>query len=265
MSGRLERCYRLLLRLYPSDYRDKRSEELIDTLMPASGRFPVREISALVAGAFTARALRARATRVPWWADGLHLGVFVLTVFQLARTVNPLPNKPMWFAGAIILTVLIARGRVRLALPLSLVVFGVVPQGWTPSIRGGVIIVGLAVLAIWPGKGLAKRSWAWLLIPAFWLLAPVGSIGLYSEPPWLVFRLGVEALLLVWAAWATMAARDARWALAGAIYVWTGLALFQFGGGDLTWHSTRDFLYWGGSSLLVLVAFAMARRSRRVI
>ncbi|MGW0194388.1 hypothetical protein [Nonomuraea sp. NPDC003201] len=132
------------------------------------------------------------------------LALFVLTVFQLARTVNPLPDKPMWFAEAIILTVLIARGRVRLALPLSLVVFGVLPQGWTPSIRG-------------------------------------------------------------WAAWATMAARDARWALAGAIYVWTGLALFQFGGGDLTWHSTRDFLYWGGSSLLVLVAFAMARRSRRVI
>ncbi|MET9249579.1 hypothetical protein [Nonomuraea sp. NPDC003709] len=106
MSGRLERCYRLLLRLYPGDYRDKRSEELIDTLMLTSGRFPVREIAALVAGALTARALRARATRV----DSID-----------PRRCDRRPGRP-----------------------------------------GDM-----------PGKGLAKRSWAWLLIPAFWALAPV--------------------------------------------------------------------------------------------
>jgi hypothetical protein len=190
----------------------------------------------------------------------------VLTVAQLAKAVNPLHQRPMWCVEAIILLVLIARGRGRLALPLSLVVFGVLPYGLTPWIRPGVIIAGLAVLAVWPGKGLAKRSWAWLLVPAFWWwLAPVGSFSLYSGLPWVPVRLGVEALLLVWAVWATMAARDARWALASAIYVWTSLALFQFGGGDLTWHSTRDFLYWGGSSLLVLVSVGMARRSKRVI
>ncbi|MEV0350683.1 hypothetical protein AB0H88_33280 [Nonomuraea sp. NPDC050680] len=264
MSGRLERCYRLLLRLYPKDYRDEHGEELIGTLILASGRFPVREMSALVAGAFTARALQARTTRVPWWADGLHLGVFVLTVFELSGAPDPL-HRPMWWAEAITLLVLTARGWVRLALPLSLVVFRVLPDGWTPTIRTCVIIAGLAVLSIWPGKGLAKRSWAWLLIPAFWWLAPGGSFGLYSGLPWVLLKLGVEALLLVWAIWATMAARDARWALASAIYVWTGLALFQFGARGLAWHSTRDFLYWGGSSLLVLISLAMARRSKRVI
>ncbi|MFC7646448.1 hypothetical protein ACFQX6_42130 [Streptosporangium lutulentum] len=121
------------------------------------------------------------------------------------------------------------------------------------------------MLAVWPGTGLTRRSWAWPLIPAFFWLPSIGRFGLYAMAPEAQISTGIEVLLLGAALWATVIARDARWTLASAIYAGTGLALFQFDGqwGFLPWHSTRDYLYWGLVSLLVTASVVAARRTRR--
>ncbi|GAA4199294.1 hypothetical protein GCM10022252_50830 [Streptosporangium oxazolinicum] len=272
MSGRLEACYRRLLLLYPKDYRDRHGEELIGTLILASRRdtasIPrrplIREMAALMSGAFAAHALEARRTRAPWWADGLHLAVLALIVAEFSMA-GP-ARFPLGTETSIALLLLVTLGWVRPALPLALFVFEVLTP-LEPSIRSHVIVVGLAVLAVRPGKGLTRRSWTWALIPAFFWLPSVGRFGLYAHAPWAQVSTGIDVLLLGAALWATLIARDPRWTLASAIYAGTGLVLFQFDGqwAYLPWHSTRDYLYWGLVSLLVTASVVAARRTRRRI
>ncbi|GLW08822.1 hypothetical protein Misp01_39520 [Microtetraspora sp. NBRC 13810] len=262
MTRRRETWYRRLLLLYPRGFRDRQGEELVGTLMLATHRFPIRETAALLTGAFAAHATEARRTRTPWWADGLHLAVLALTVTELAAQ-GP-PRSQFGTEGAIVLVLLLLRGWVWPALPLALFVF---TAAGTSSILIGVVLACLAVLALWPGTGLTRRSWGWSAIPAFFWLPSAGAFGLYAFQPWALVSVGIDALLAGAALWATVAARDARWALASAIYVGTGLATFQLEDrwGYLPWHSTRDFLYWGLVTLLAAASAVAARRTEKVI
>jgi hypothetical protein len=283
----LERRYRNLLRAYPKVYRQWHGEELVSTLMAASGpqarRPTLKESIALIAGGFAARARNARATGVPWWADGLQLGVLAVATTMFAMKIEVLPHllRPIWTIGAIVLMVAIIRGWVRLALPLALIAaleasrwlvmhgdawrvagFGPAYVETSSMVPLWVIAAGLAVLAVRPGKGLPTRSWAWLLIPAVcWGLQFV-SLDFPTTLPWLLFRAGVEVLVLGAALWATFAVRDARWALAAAVYLIPGLTYL---GENLSMHGRKGLAYWGVLTLLVIASFVVARRTRQKV
>jgi hypothetical protein len=287
----LERRYRNLLRAYPKVYRQWHGEELIGTLMAASdpqARRPAfREVFSLVTGGFAARARNARATGVPWWADGLQLGVLAVatTTFAMKVSVMPYAVRPIWALGAIVLMVAIIRGWVRLALPLALIAALEASRWLAWSVMDGavfrvadfgpfyveasnivpywLIVVGLTVLAVRPGKGIPARSWLWLVIPALcWGLQLVVSPGYEWTLPWLLFRAGVEVLVLGAVLWATVAVRDARWALAAAVYLIPGLTYL---GENLSMHGRKGFAYWGLLTLLVVASFAAARRTRQKV
>ncbi|GII59023.1 hypothetical protein Pth03_74120 [Planotetraspora thailandica] len=297
----LERRYRSLLKAYPKAYRDAHGEELLSTLMEASDpqarRPALREVFALVTGGFAARARNTRATGVPWWADGLHLGVLVVATTTFATEVSILRmgthiylNRPIWTLGAIVLMVAITRGWLRLALPLALIAaldtsrmlfldgydHGLIEFGPPYTLLGQmlpfwIIVVGLAVLAVRPGKALPARSWSWLLIPAlFWVaecIVPAFTLG-YVVPvftltmTWQLFLAGVKTLVLGGVVWATVAIRDARWALAAALYLLPGLT---FIGETMLLHSEKTLAYWGVLTLLVLASFVAARRTRQKV
>ncbi|GAA0992069.1 hypothetical protein GCM10009555_080530 [Acrocarpospora macrocephala] len=284
----LERRYRSLLRAYPKVYRDWHGEELVTTLMAASDpqtrRPPLREAIALIVGGFAARARNARATGAPWWADGLHLGVLAVATTTFAMKIEMLPHliRPIWTLGAIVLMVAIIRGWVRLALPLALIAaiessrflvfrgdalrvadFGPAYVEVSSMMPFWVIAAGLAVLAVRPGKGLPARSWLWLLVPAFcWGLQFAVGLSYVEYLPWLLSRAGVEVLVLGAVLWATVAIRDARWALAAAIYLIPGLTYL---GANLSMHGRKGFAYWGLLTLLVISSFIVAQRTREKV
>ncbi len=284
----LERRYRRLLRIYPKVYREWHGEELIGTLMAASGpharRPPLREVLALIAGGFAARARNARARGVPWWADGLQLGVLAVATTTFAMKIEMLPHliRPVWTLGAIALMVAIIRGRARAALALSLVAalevsrfpvfhgdaftmggFGPVYVEVSSMAPFWVIVAGLAVLAVRPGKGLPARSWSWLLVPAFcWGLQFLFGLSYPETLPWMLARAGVEVLALVAVLWATVSVRDARWALAAAVYLIPGLTYL---GENLSMHGRKGLAYWGLLTVLVISSFVVARRTREKV
>ncbi|GAA1290180.1 hypothetical protein Psi02_15940 [Planotetraspora silvatica] len=285
-TAALERRYRNLLRAYPKVYRQWHGEELIGTLMAASDpetrRPALRETFALITGGFAARARNARAAGAPWWADGLQLGVLAVATTTFALRVTLIYGfRPIWALGSIVLIVAIIRGWVRLALPLALIAaldasrflvlhndawqvadFGPAYVEASNILPYWLIVAGLAVLAVRPGKGLPTRSWAWLLILGLcWGLQFVypyydGSL------TWMLFRAGVEVLVLSAALWATVAVRDARWALAAAVYLIPGLTYL---GENLSMHGRKGFAYWGLLTLLVLASFVAARRTRQKV
>jgi hypothetical protein len=297
----LERRYRSLLRAYPKAYRDSHGEELVSTLMEASdpqARRPAfREVAALIAGGFAARARNARVPGTPWWADGLQLGVLAVATTTFATDIGVFREgrhihftEPIWMLGAIVLMVAITRGWLWLALPLALGVAietsrslyagrfddGVLESGPPHTFIGQmlpywIILAGLAILAVRPGNRLPARSWSWLLIPAlFWgtnCIVPTFTLGyvvpvFVPTPTWQIFLAGVKALGLVAVIWATVVIRDGRWALAAALYLLPGLT---FIGETLLEHSTKTFAYWGLLSLLMLASFVAALRTRQKI
>lgn len=102
----LEGRYRGLLRAYPPDYRSAYGEEIIGTLMevsePGRERPAVREMAALITGGLTARVRTATGNAVPWWVDGLHLGVLMVVLVNLIS--YPGGNHyPWWLAGSALL------------------------------------------------------------------------------------------------------------------------------------------------------------------
>lgn len=76
--------YGWLLAAYPRAYRKEHGAEILATLAEACrpGRRipPLREVLALIRGGAVARVRGTAAGPVPWWADGIHLGVFVIAL-----------------------------------------------------------------------------------------------------------------------------------------------------------------------------------------
>ncbi|QYC45516.1 hypothetical protein Nocox_39865 [Nonomuraea coxensis DSM 45129] len=287
MSHVLELRYRRLLRAYPKEYRAEHGEELIGTLMeaarPGARRPSLRETLHLLAGGFTARVRATRASGVPPWADGLHLGALVVTAVTFAQLpVLPYVTYKMWTALGIILMVALVRGWMRVAAPLAAVAalwtsWPVVPVLGLGPVYGDLapvapywVVAGASVVlavrrrgagrtsgkARWWGATMPARSSRWLLVPlAGWALQ-LTEMPMY-DPVRVVSRAGVEmtALLLVLAA--TVAARDGRWALAAAVYLVPGLVYLAE---NLLVTGVRGFLYWGVLTALVGASLVAARR-----
>ncbi|GAA3126106.1 hypothetical protein GCM10010466_16250 [Planomonospora alba] len=123
-ASALERWYRWLLRSYPRDYRNGHGDEIVATLLetaePGRALPSPRESLSLVAAGFRARV--AHAARGPAWADALHLGILAVSVAHLAVLVPYATSVPLWVGLSALAVLLVMRGRVRLALPVTLLV-----------------------------------------------------------------------------------------------------------------------------------------------
>jgi hypothetical protein len=140
---------RWLLATYPRDYAKEHGEQILATFAETRRddrprRIPlVREILALLYGGLVTRPRHAARGPVPWWADGLHLGVFVLALTAFAPSavidyhaiLNQIHGSgavrapAWWYPWAALLPLLIAlalmRGWARVALvPAAIMAFG---------------------------------------------------------------------------------------------------------------------------------------------
>ncbi|MGW4792200.1 hypothetical protein ACWEPC_07270 [Nonomuraea sp. NPDC004297] len=292
MNDVLELRYRRLLRAYPKEYRAEHGEELIGTLMeaarPGAHRPSLPETLHLLVGGFTVRVRATRASGVPPWTDGLHLGALIVAVVTFAQLpVLPYLNYKMWTALGIVLMVALVRGWMRVAAPLAAVAaaaasWPMIPGLGTPTYDLGpmygdlapvapywVVAAASAVLAVrrtgtgstsgkarWWGATMPARSPRWLLMPlAGWALQ-LTQVPTY-EPIWVVSRADVEVVALLLVLAATLAARDGRWALAAAVYLLPGLVYLAE---NLLVTGTRGFLYWSVLTALVVASLVAARR-----
>ncbi|TKK81001.1 hypothetical protein FDA94_34415 [Herbidospora galbida] len=253
-----ETLYRRILRLYPASYRAGRGEEIITTLRETGGGF--REVVALLTGAFAAHA-RSRTT--PWQADGLHLGILVIALHRESGELMGVDGGiDAWL---IMLTlVLMILGRPRLALPAAAASMWVGHDYFPPDPGPWVVLAGLLVLALLPRRHVGRRSWLWLAVPAVMVTFPVPMFYLYADIRKVLISVAVQGAFLLLAIAATAMSRDYRWALAAAIWMGVEVARFHLSE-QLAWYSTRDWLYFGASALLVVAAFAVAYRRRKVV
>lgn len=267
----LESHYRRLLRAYPPAYRQAHGEEIIGTLLEASaGRHlpSLREAAGLIGGGITARIRAATRHPVPWWADGLHLGILLIALTNLALNLAHLYQHPWnastpWAIGYLVLTVALVRGWLWVALPLALAVafpaVDFVPGTPVPgvpadlAVRYLAVAAGLIALALRRSRVLRRRSYVWLAVPLItWAAAHAHT------PPTL------EVLLLSAGIWATAAARDLRWLLAAAIFVSVTI------GSDAVitqvypiTPTAATVVFWVTEVALVLVMGVTAQRTRR--
>ncbi|MFC7647709.1 hypothetical protein ACFQX6_49870 [Streptosporangium lutulentum] len=246
-AGVLERRYRRLLRGYPRDYRSGYGGELIATLLDTAepGRTvpSARESFALVAAGLRTRVIHA--TERPAWVDGVHLGVLALSVAQLAMLVPYATAVPLWVGLSALAVVLIMRGWVRTALPvtalvavkicsitlgrtwLDLTLLPVFPDPlWgggslyggggpvAPMVGYTLVVLGLLALAAREPRSIGARSWLWwAAIPALAGADPAGLDFTGGPGPLAVARVTMEIGILVLAIWAATwpATRAGRW------------------------------------------------------
>ncbi|WP_406311996.1 hypothetical protein OHA77_25415 [Streptosporangium sp. NBC_01639] len=292
-TGVLERRYRRLLLGYPRAYRAGYGGELIATLLDTAepGRTlpSLRESLALVTGGLRTRVIYA--TERPAWVDGVHLGVLALSIAQLAMLVPYATTVPLWTGLSALAVLLIMRGRVRLALPVVVLVavkvcsitlgqtwldrtlLPVDPDGFwgggalyggggpvAPTAGYAVVVLGLLVLAA-RGRRLGGRSWCWL--PAAPLLAGADPAGLdfsTGPGPHAMARAGLEIGVLLLAVWAGHVAHDPRWAMAAGVYLTSVLAVYAE---NLGAHSERDLAHLAALILLTALAAVMPYRAKR--
>jgi hypothetical protein len=225
MNPQLERRYRRLLLAYPPPVRAARADEILTTLAEAGGDRrmpPAREAWSLLVEGVRARA-RLAAAEGPGriWADGLQLGVLLVTFANLDVL---LLRQAWWYLpwtvllGATMVAILRAKPRVALVLttvaalaaarpllpirlPQGLFGWGAPGYGdWSTVARHLAPVLLLAVLSL-PvlRRQLRARAWWWLLVPVAQVAVPVlvvvvarapGSVGLASIGPARLGRLG---------------------------------------------------------------------------
>jgi hypothetical protein len=287
----LESCYRRLLRAYPPAYRRAHGEEILGTLMEASEgreRPSVREAASLIGGGLTARVRRSVERPVPWWADGLHLGIFLTALSTMAPgTVESLyygfsTHGAGWIVGSTVLVLALWRGWVRTALPLALIgafLVGRPPFGLAYALPGvgstygswglvgpyPVVAAGLVILAVGPSRRLRPRSLWWLAVPVIAIAS--AHLNMQVNAP---FALGwavptvTELLLLSAGVWATAVVRDLRWLLSAAIFIVPGnVPLLYFLLNYQMMPSVLSLVVWGVEAALLLAMAAAAYRARR--
>ncbi|WP_030457133.1 hypothetical protein [Herbidospora cretacea] len=157
--------------------------------------------------------------------------------------------------------VLITLGRARPTAVASLCVGHVY---FPPDPTPWVVLAGLFVLALLPRDQVGRRSWFWMLVPAVLVTFPVPMFYLYADIRKVLVSVAVQGIFLVLAVAATAMSRDYRWALAATIWVGVETARFHLSE-QLPWYSTREWLYFGASVLLVAAAFVVAYRRRKAL
>ncbi|GAA1598195.1 hypothetical protein GCM10009678_94460 [Actinomadura kijaniata] len=271
-----ERWYRVFLRAFPSRHRAEYGAEILGTLMNDAPRRPSpRETAGLVTAGLTARAREAAGRPVPWWADGLHLGLLVIALANLSYNVSDRVS-PGWLAVSAALVVALLRGWAPAVLPLALVValstgrvmlFGIGAASWSPLlgpayhnwvslIPYGALAGGAVVLAARRSRDLRVRPWWWLAIPALALVLAWAPGGWRYGEVWQAVKMGTEGVVLLAGIAATAVARSPRWALAAALYVLPGVV------SALTYPpmSARYIAYWLTLTALLLTMAVTARR-----
>jgi hypothetical protein len=268
-SAFAEGWYRLFLRAFPAGHRAKYGTEMLGMLMnDPSGRVPSpRETLRLVTAGFAARAQATAHAAVPWWADGVHLGLTALSLTNLAYGIAD-HASPWWLAASAALVLALLRGWAPAAAPLALAIalstgramvfgpeamsgassFGPAYHNWISLAPYGLLAAGAIALVARKSRDLCTRTWWWLMIPVGALALTYGpGLGAYGEI-WQLVRAVTEGVLLLAGVLATMAARSPRWALAAAIYVLPGVASALTNPPS----STQTIAYW-----LVLAALSM--------
>ncbi|MEU7858770.1 hypothetical protein [Nonomuraea sp. NPDC049141] len=251
-----ERWYELVLLTYPKGYRAEYGADIMGALMEARRLPSIRETVVLIREGVAERARGAAADRVPWWADGVHLGVTVIAVANLTYALMDRAG-PAWIAVSTALMLTLMRGWARVSLPLAVAVavstgrvmlFGGDVTAWGSGLLGpsyhnwvslipyGLLAAGAAVLAVRRPRGLRRRSWFWPAIPAAAVLVAYVFDGPYGEL-WSLVRAGLEAGLLLVAVWATAVARSPRWIMAAAMYVLP----IQVTAAVYTWSGTQAY------------------------
>jgi hypothetical protein len=291
----LERRYRWLMLAYPPGYRSLHGDELVATLLDTAtpGRTlpPGREAWALIVGGLRARA--GDAAEGSPWADGLHLGVTVLAVANLAVLLPYATSIPVWVALSAVAVVAVLRGRARVALPLVALIAGkvcaiVMGRPWldrtllpifpdpiwggearslyssggplAPVAAYALVFLGLVVLAV-RGRPLHTRSWGWWLAvpliagtdPSSWFAATAGS----ARGP---VAVGMEVVLLGMAVWAGHLAADPRWAVAAGVPLLSALVVFAENASS---YGRQELSHLGLLALLAVLAAAVPFHARR--
>jgi hypothetical protein len=86
----------------------------MEAARPGARRPSLRETLHLLVGGFTVRVRATRASGVPPWTEGLHLGLLIVAVVTFAKLpVLPYVNYPEWMALGIVLMVALLRGWTR--------------------------------------------------------------------------------------------------------------------------------------------------------
>jgi len=279
-----ERWYELVLRMYPKGYRAEYGADIMGALMEVSEdrRLPsFRETIVLTLEGVAERARTSSADRVPWWADGVHLGVTVIAVANLTYALMD-GAGPGFIAASIVLMLTLMRGWALVSLPLAVavalstsrvMVFGGDVTAWGSGLLGpsynnwvslipyGLLAAGAVVLAVRRPRGLRRRSWFWPAIPVAAVFVSHVLDVPYGEL-WQVVRAGLEACLLLVAVWATAVTRSPRWITAAAMYVLpiqiTAVIYTRPGAQELAYH-----VLLAGLLLSITAALRLGTRGRR--
>jgi hypothetical protein len=177
----LESHYRRLMHAYPPAYRQAHGEEIIGTLLQASAdrRLPSpREAAGLVGGGITARMRAATGHPVSWWADGLHLGILLIALANLALNlayIHPAPSNASvpWVIGYLVLSVALVRGWLWVAWAAAHV------HAPMASAVQPAIVLFLLSTGIWATA--AARDLRWLLAAAIVVPATIGPDAILTQ------------------------------------------------------------------------------------
>jgi hypothetical protein len=172
----LARRYRLLLLAYPFEYRERRGDELLGTLIDDASpeqRWPSgREAASIVVQGLRARLGAARChTPGAVWSEGLQIGALLLLGYTFAGLVSDLIRGEVWSVQTSIAVLLALSGiaatmrsRWIVALVLAAVWLTVLLQHQWLSWPLGTTVVALAALAVRFRSARQPRSAAWLLV-----------------------------------------------------------------------------------------------------
>ncbi|MFI6325379.1 hypothetical protein ACIBG8_48225 [Nonomuraea sp. NPDC050556] len=292
----LERRYRWLLRAYPTGYRSDYGDELLDVLLdtaePGRAVPSLRETLALLAGGLRTRITQA--AQGPAWADGIHLAVTALSLFNLAVLIPYASTIPLWLGLSAAGFVLILLGRVRPALPvvaltgvkvaavalaqpwLDRTLLPVFPDDlWSsgPALYGSggpiapitsylLVLLGLLALAM-RREPPRRRSWWWILAVPLVAGADPAWLDIVGGTPSAVMRVGLESALLCAAAYAGHLTADLRWAIAAGIYLLPASAVLAE---NIEMISRQDLAHAGLVIVLTMAAAAVPLRAgKRVL
>lgn len=205
----LERGYRRLLRAYPADYRARRADEMLGTLLdsaaPGQRRPSARESAALILGGIRARAAR-NASR-PALAT-LRLAAMLACSVSIADTAAEMfTRRPgeygarATYALAISVALFVATilvWLVRRAFAVAALVL-VLAAGYFWHVRGiwPYLAVTLAVLTALRAERPPKSWLWWICLPAaFWLIDPSASVGIEAFHVALIVTFMLAPLLV---------------------------------------------------------------------
>ncbi|MEV6928991.1 hypothetical protein AB0M46_31480 [Dactylosporangium sp. NPDC051485] len=264
MSDPLARRYGLLLLAYPSEYRERRGDELLGTVLDDASpqqRWPSgREAVSIVAQGLRAR-LGAARCRTPGavWSEGLQMGALLLLGFAVAGPVDDLFQGAGWSVrtGIVVLLALagiVATLRARWIVALALTAAGLTVlllDRWL-SWWFGAAVVALAVLAVRFRSARRARSAEWLLV------APA-AVAVAQLPDRVALPVGVAVIAGFVLVCLIGVALDPRIPIAGA-WLLVAIALDNTAGfrlyGDIPDSDTRFVVHPAPVSYVLLAMVA---------